>query len=191
VVWVGEGVERTSETEELLRQTRRLASFAVREERRRSALRREASTDPLTGLGNRTALRHHLESAPAAVTLMLLDLDRFKPVNDTYGHAVGDAVDEFVVLLVDGAVGDGTDDNGDGPPIDQRVDGMVDRIVTTIEAPIQLGDSLTITIGVSVGTATAASGEVVRLADAELYQAKRQKRAFIPEPNGRGGRGGG
>jgi branched-chain amino acid transport system ATP-binding protein len=213
VVWVGEGVERTSETEELLRQTRRLASFAVREERRRSALRREAATDPLTGLGNRTALRRHLESAPAAVTLMLLDLDRFKPVNDTYGHAVGDAVlqvvaerlrravretdlvvrlggDEFVVLLVDGSGSEGAGDNGDGAPIDQRVDGMVDRIVTTIEAPIQLGDSLTITIGVSVGTATAASGEVVRLADAELYQAKRRKRALIPEPNGRGGRDG-
>ena len=60
-------------------------------------LRRRALEDPLTGLGNRTLLLERLESALAdqdgpAVSLLYLDLDDFKLINDTHGHDVGDLV---------------------------------------------------------------------------------------------------
>lgn len=54
-----------------------------------------ASTDPLTGLLNRHGLSHkaeHILSQPGEHALMLIDLDRFKPINDTYGHEAGDKV---------------------------------------------------------------------------------------------------
>ena len=59
--------------------------------------RNEASTDPLTGLGNRRALSAALErrledTKPAAMILALFDLDGFKSYNDSFGHAAGDAL---------------------------------------------------------------------------------------------------
>jgi diguanylate cyclase (GGDEF)-like protein/PAS domain S-box-containing protein len=63
---------------------------------REAELERAATTDPLTGLLNRTAFRRAAAEAMAAArhgipsTLALLDLDHFKAINDTYGHAVGD-----------------------------------------------------------------------------------------------------
>ena len=71
-------------------------------------LARQASTDPLTGLSNRYALEQIVDramSAPeadgdAATALLLIDLDGFKEVNDTYGHAVGDVLlQSFAQLL--------------------------------------------------------------------------------------------
>ncbi|MBX3637114.1 MAG: diguanylate cyclase, partial [Rubrivivax sp.] len=66
---------------------------------RQARLREQALTDPLTGLGNRRALdeRFDEEAAHAAangqpLTLVLVDLDHFKRINDTHGHAAGDAV---------------------------------------------------------------------------------------------------
>ncbi|UJA20563.1 GGDEF domain-containing protein [Thermoleophilia bacterium SCSIO 60948] len=65
-----------------------------------TALREAASTDALTGVGNRrrleVALAHELGEVATdrrrTATLMLIDLDRLKPINDTYGHRAGDAV---------------------------------------------------------------------------------------------------
>ena len=73
--------------------------FALVKERNEAAVRMAARTDPLTGIANRAAFlenagrlleRCRRDSAP--VVVMMFDLDRFKAINDRYGHAVGDAV---------------------------------------------------------------------------------------------------
>lgn len=74
------------------------------------ALRRQARHDALTGLGNRTLLEERLASALRRAErtrhcghLLLLDLNRFKPINDTHGHAAGDYVLQTLALrLQDG-----------------------------------------------------------------------------------------
>ena len=70
-------------------------------------LERLASTDPLTGVANRRSFLSRLESELARLhryhreaTLLMMDLDHFKAVNDTWGHAAGDAVLRFVTDLV-------------------------------------------------------------------------------------------
>jgi len=66
----------------------------LRQRRALRAARHQARHDPLTGLANRRGLRAYLHAAPRdrPVALALLDLDRFKAVNDRYGHAAGDEV---------------------------------------------------------------------------------------------------
>jgi diguanylate cyclase (GGDEF)-like protein len=185
VVWVQIDVEFNLAIADGLRQTRRLASMVIGEARRRHALRRLAVTDPLTGLANRSALRRRLDEATQPVTLALVDLDDFKPVNDTYGHDTGDGVlrvvagrladsvraddlvvrfggDEFAVVFAD-----------DTPP--ESATGLAQRLVRAIEQPITLPGGPTITVGASVGLATAPAEKVVRLADTSLYEAKRAK----------------
>lgn len=73
--------------------------FSLRSNKRNESLAFLAETDPLTGLGNRRALRHDLTSLVMLnrrqnlnLTLAMLDLDHFKRVNDEYGHEAGDRV---------------------------------------------------------------------------------------------------
>jgi diguanylate cyclase (GGDEF)-like protein len=168
-----------------LRQTRRLASLVIGEERRRLALRRQAVTDPLTGLPNRSALRRRLDDATGTVTLAVIDLDDFKPVNDTHGHDAGDVVlqavaarlaetvraddlvvrfggDEFAVVFADGTTPD-------------RAAHLAERIGAAIGHPIAVDAGLTVAVSASVGLATALPDVVVHQADDALYRAKRGK----------------
>lgn len=150
--------------------------------------------DPLTGLANRTTLQHRLDAAGerAAATgsctaVLFVDLDRFKLVNDTYGHQVGDELlyavgvrlaalvrpgdtlarvsgDEFVFLY------EGLHDAGD-------VVGLATRVEAAFRNPFVLGNA-TVSVTASVGAAVAAahedvSRELVVRADAAMYQAKR------------------
>jgi diguanylate cyclase (GGDEF)-like protein len=184
-VWVRIGVPPDMALDESLRQVRRLAGLVIAEERRRLALRRQATTDPLTGLQNRSALRRRLDDAPGAVTLAILDLDDFKPVNDTHGHDAGDLVlqavatrltktvraddlvvrfggDEFAVVFAD-----------ETTPV--RAAQLADRIARAIGAPVAIDPDRTVTVTACVGLATAPADLVVREADAALYAAKKRR----------------
>ena len=166
----------------------------IGEERRLLALRRQAVTDPLTGLGSRSALRRRLDTAPGPVTLAVVDLDDFKPINDAHGHDTGDAVLRVVAERLRGAVR--ADDlvvryGGDEfavvfahqTPVHGAAQ-LARRIVAVIQAPIALNGTLTITVGASIGLATASADTVVHQADATLYHAKATKRR-APAPDRR------
>ncbi|HEX6568988.1 MAG TPA: GGDEF domain-containing protein, partial [Acidimicrobiales bacterium] len=153
----------------------------------RGALRRQALTDPLTGLGNRTAFERRLGDAAGPVTIALLDLDDFKPVNDTHGHDTGDAVLRVVAERLRASVRDGdlaVRVGGDefaivfAPGTDRAGAALsAERVVRAVQAPIGLDGSLRVAVGVSYGLATAPAGEVAHLADVALYEAKRTKPA--------------
>jgi len=186
-VWVRIDTQPNIAADESLHQAERLASLVIAEERGRRALRRQAVTDPLTGLANRAGLDRRLAEAGEAgiVSMAVLDLDDFKPINDQYGHDIGDAVlrvvgqrlraglratdlaarhggDEFAVVFAPG-----TD------PAD-AAHTMV-RIERAIAAPIALGDSLLIRVSASSGLATAPAPHVSQFADAALYASKRTR----------------
>ncbi|HET6918722.1 MAG TPA: GGDEF domain-containing protein [Jiangellaceae bacterium] len=192
VIWVQIDVQLNIGIDDALRQTQRLASLVIGEERRHLALRQQAVTDPLTGVSNRSALRRRLDTAPGPVTLAIVDLDDFKPINDTHGHDTGDAVLQVVADRLRGAVR--ADDlvvryGGDEfavvfanqTPTDGAAQ-LVQRIIAAIEAPIALHGKLPITIGASIGLATANAAAVVHQADASLYHAKAAKR-HTPSPD--------
>ncbi len=156
-----------------------------------------ARHDALTGLPNRLALEHHLPLAMARArrhkTLLavgVMDLDDFKPVNDTHGHAAGDQLlrqlgerlkaavretdlvarlggDEFVLVL-----------EGVAQPSDLPI--VLDRIHAAVETPFDLGDGGLAKVGMSLGLTLYPVDDVqaevlLRHADAALYASKAHK----------------
>ncbi len=153
--------------------------------------------DGLTGLANRTSFLGRLvdpalraESAEARLAVMLIDLDEFKTVNDTYGHGIGDELlrevghrltsvasssfaarlggDEFAILLR-------CKDAGEADAIE-----LATRLINELCRPYRL-DELEITIGSSIGiemidTAEIDVQRVMRRADLALYRAKHDGR---------------
>ncbi len=155
-----------------------------------AALAFQAGHDPLTGLPNRTLLLERLKHALATtvgtpVALLLVDLDRFKDVNDTLGHHAGDLLLQQVGGRLRAAVrGDdvvarlGGDEyalllpNADETAARQ----LADRLVEALEAPFQVVDQ-TLEIGASIGVAIAPQHgrgphTLLQHADVAMYQAK-------------------
>ena len=152
-----------------------------------------ANVDVLSGLPNRGRVRQLLGEALRTATadshacaIMFLDLDGFKPVNDTFGHPKGDAVLRAVAKRLtdqvghDGAVGRmGGDEFAIVVPDAQsrtKVEQMADRIIQTIKEPYDI-DGTNIRIGVSIGCAFgpmdgATVDDLILKADLALYQAK-------------------
>jgi diguanylate cyclase (GGDEF)-like protein len=157
-------------------------------------LRHQAMHDALTGLPNRTLFLDRTQHAihlagrnglwPA---VLYIDLDGFKPVNDTHGHEAGDVLlqafaerlgdclrsadtaarlggDEFAVLL-------------HGPIDSSGVQHVLDRIRAQLDLPVDLGAGRAATVGASIGVAIADAGTdvdtLIRHADIAMYSAKR------------------
>lgn len=155
-------------------------------------LREQATTDALTGLANRTGLAQLAERAFARarrsqqpLSVFFLDLDRFKPVNDTHGHDAGDLVlqtcadrlrdvvretdavariggDEFVVLCEE---------------LDRmQATRLVTRIEEAVSQPVELPNGQSVRVGASVGLARASTGmsleELLSTADQHMYRSK-------------------
>ena len=99
--------------EDNARVLRRAIRYAIERKRSDEHVERLANTDPLTGLANRTLFRDRLEHAlsraqreKARVALLYLDLDRFKAVNDTFGHGAGDALFRIAAARIRLSVGE-------------------------------------------------------------------------------------
>lgn len=148
--------------------------------------------DPLTQLPNRRAFHRELETAikrsartGSTIALAYIDLDHFKPINDTYGHHVGDAVLLFVAQRLNSAVrvcdsvarigGDEFVALIEEIKSDEDIIPIVERIVKSIKEPFLVGGQQ-IDISCSVGIAVyPRNGDMEKLmicADAAMYKAK-------------------
>jgi diguanylate cyclase (GGDEF)-like protein/PAS domain S-box-containing protein len=158
-----------------------------------SRLIHDALHDPLTGLANRVLLRDHLERAVArrersggTVALLFVDLDDFKRINDSYGHAAGDQILVRVAERLVGAVRAGDvvgRQSGDEFAVilgqvrgDDEATVSAERILAELRRPIQLG-AHSIIVGGSIGIALtvgrdSTAEELLTQADAAMYAAK-------------------
>ncbi len=159
-----------------------------------------AHHDALTGLANRALLRTCLDNAlsrrPAAgagLAVLTLDLDRFKAVNDAYGHAMGDHLLQVVAGRLRKAVRGGDTVarvGGDefviiqaAMPQPGAAEDLARRLIHQLSVPFQL-DGFEIQIGTSVGIAVASDSgetvdEVLRRSDIALYRAKTAGRGSL------------
>ena len=159
---------------------------------REAVLTSEAHTDPLTGLLNRRGFSAYIEESGSGTgdrRLAVFDIDRFKQVNDTYGHAAGDEVlrtfarvaktvvrendqvarlggEEFAILLT-------------GSTLDQAMM-ICERLRRSIEEEVTEVDGRLISVTVSGGIAEIVKNgdidETIAAADLALYEAKRAGR---------------
>ncbi|MGE0309581.1 MAG: diguanylate cyclase [Acidimicrobiia bacterium] len=169
---------------------------AVRE--REALLRWQSTHDPLTELANRSAFTGRVAAVMAdersrqSLAVMFCDLDGFKSVNDTLGHAAGDALlrevarrlkaavrpgdlvarlggDEFIVLL-------------ERVPTTVDIECIAQRTVDHLAMPVDVHGTMA-AIGVSIGVARPTSASIEELmlrADAAMYEAKRRgKSCFV------------
>lgn len=165
---------------------------------RESEARRAAEMDALTHLANRRGMELFLDRAlryaeylPVAVGVMLIDLDGFKAINDTHGHAAGDAVLQTVATRVAGRVRPYMDLaarlGGDEFVVvvhdsDRRPDLLADiarQLIRKIREPIRLEDGTEVQVGASIGIACSPGDGITRehllgAADAAMYAVKRR-----------------
>ncbi|GAB1269369.1 GGDEF domain-containing response regulator [Aurantivibrio infirmus] len=179
-----------------IRQARYRYSLETALEKAQNKLLRQAQTDPLTKLPNRSEFERVLQSAVerakrgSVLALLLLDVDNFKQVNDTFGHAVGDKLlievtkrlqntmregdflsrlggDEFVILQLD-------------LQKDNEAKHLPDRIIRAFNEPIDLGDNkwtVTTSVGIAVyGHCAHNKKDLLKSADIAMYRAKKEGR---------------
>jgi diguanylate cyclase (GGDEF)-like protein len=197
VVLVTERPDRLSNNGHLGNSLRGLsghAATAIRNARLVDQIRHQALHDGLTGLPNRTLILDRVDQALARasrqggpVAALFIDLDGFKDINDTLGHAVGDRLlcvvaerleitlrqsdtigrlggDEFVVVV-------------EGPSLDAGPEVIAERLLDVVRRPFDIEGceglllAVTASVGIAVGERSSA-GELLRDADVALYQAK-------------------
>lgn len=188
--------EPRPEEEQLLELATQLAALALERWRESEDLRHRAFHDSLTDLANRLLFLDRVEHALAraerdggGLAVLFIDLDDFKRVNDTWGHAAGDLVlqevaqrlsshvrtgdtvarfagDEFTVLL-------------EGVTSPEEVRGIAERLLQALDRPFDLQDTF-VRLSLSIGAALAPaapypdSGTLLLAADQALYAAKRR-----------------
>ncbi len=158
-------------------------------------LRHQARTDGLTGLINRAGLLEHLDQVLARthsqlrLALLFVDLDKFKAVNDTYGHRVGDQVLMEVADRLRAVVGD------DGIPAriggdefvvaveesatSERSRALAEALVDAMDVTISVGDvsiDVTASVGLAVSSPGSTASSLLRDADLAMYSSKRDSR---------------
>ncbi|CAN5227698.1 hypothetical protein BH10PSE12_BH10PSE12_22040 [soil metagenome] len=166
-----------------------LSNIALREKLRTQALR-----DPLTGLYNRRYMEDVLERyvnlaarAGGAVSLIMIDLDNFKRLNDEHGHAMGDAVLRSVAVAIIGALRHtdiacryGGEELVVVLPECQLAEAMAkaETLRVCIEALSEVhGAKISASFGVaSIPETSAQAGDILVMADAALYRAKQEGR---------------
>jgi diguanylate cyclase (GGDEF)-like protein len=171
-------------------------------------MRIEADFDPLTGLMRRLPAERKLQALlgvtpyhQAAHAILLVDLDYFKEINDTHGHAAGDAVlvaiagrlkscvrtedivsrlggDEFLIIIANCAP-------------QERLFSIGRDLIAAVQRPIEISDELSVQVGASIGIAVfQAEGESVnellRRADHAMYAIKHRSRNGFAVSPGKG-----
>jgi diguanylate cyclase (GGDEF)-like protein len=173
-------------------------------ETEREAYRLRAMRDNLTGLWNQRAMEERIDAArirSAANGLdgavLLIDLDRFKPINDTYGHQAGDDALITVARRIQSVLrsGDSVGRTGgdeflvlaEDLPDAQFAHRLAERIRAIVESPIRVrmhGDSIRIdvTVGASIGIClfsgdAVATEDIIRTADSDMYRDKAARKS--------------
>ena len=158
---------------------------------------RMAHFDGLTGLPNRTSLLERLDTAQdetrkagQSLAVLFVDLDRFKLINDTLGHAVGDELLRVVAKRMQGAIRD-TDTvcriGGDefivalnGVEDHKEASSLAGRLLKPLARPFKIGDHeifVTASVGISVFPEDGGGSEaLVKKADSAMYHAKSRGR---------------
>ena len=166
---------------------------------RTNELVEQTMIDPLSGLGNRRGLDAYADELrdqpPSEIAVLVIDLDRFKEVNDSFGHAVGDQLigetgamlqrlcgqhdslfryggDEFVVVI---DVGDRHDRGRD----------LAEQIRSEFSTTEWVAQGITCSVGLATGPSTSIE-EVIRSADVALYEAKSAGRNRVESSHLRG-----
>ncbi|MFB3776240.1 MAG: EAL domain-containing protein [Bryobacteraceae bacterium] len=202
------GVTRKPEEAELdmIGKASRLAAIAIEQRQLTSRLAHQAQHDSLTGLPNRTLFKEKLHQALLHarkhgwhVAVLFIDLDRFKQINDTLGHPVGDALLQQVARRLEGCIRK-TDSlarmGGDEFTIlltelsDSQYSAKVaQKLLDSLKAPIHVdGYELFITASIGISTFPRDGKDAATLernADSAMYRAKNGGRdnfqMFIPE----------
>jgi diguanylate cyclase (GGDEF)-like protein len=161
-----------------------------------SELERHASTDPLTGLLNRRRLADELSVAALRAanagdpyTIVMIDIDNFKQINDTLGHTTGDAVlVEFARILRKSFRSDDILARYGGDEfvavLPETTSECRSRVVARLQGALaesQLAQRLGLTLSASVGVADSSAGsseEVLKSADRAMYESKRRSAAI-------------
>ena len=164
---------------------------------RQRALQDKAETDALTGLLNRAGFSRRLQAMLAApvetrrnLALLFGDLDKFKPVNDNFGHAAGDIVLKSIASRLQRCIRDGDvaarwagDDFAVLMPCDTRAEAeqMAERLSEAVRRPIDIGKAgIAVSVGISIGISLAGDAhwdhsELLDQADRLLYGKKAER----------------
>ncbi|GAA4966748.1 diguanylate cyclase domain-containing protein [Actinoplanes utahensis] len=148
----------------------------------------QAGHDELTGLANRREFTAAMAARAGDVTVLLIDLNGFKQINDTYGHAAGDGILRHVAGLLRSCAGPGDvparlggDEfavlAGGDAAAGERLAG---RLRAALRAPAEAGGR-PLRVGASIGVATGPAAEpdqLLNAADLRMYEEKQQTRAY-------------